>query len=377
MRSPPGGLRVRSAAWFIAGILAGSRNQGNAAARWGSAGRIERRIDATRSSGALLIARSMVSIASIVVHRLVLLLLFSALASCSSTRGNSAAENPPRAARVLPIQADRPLIGLALGGGGARGFAHVGVIKALEAAGIVPDIIAGASSGAIVAALYASGYGARVLEETAVELQQGSLLDFTWFGRGWVRGIALQDFVNRAVDNRPIEKLAKPFAVVATRARDGVMTVFTRGDTGLAVRASASVPNIFIPPVIEGEEYVDGGLTSPVPVSVARAMGADIVIAVDVSWFAHARQNGNPAPVSRSGRNLLLERELASADLVITPRTAQTRMLEFDYKLENIAAGELAANAALPRLQELLQRSSRKKETARAQATPRAATAAE
>lgn len=310
------------------------------------------------------------------IHRLFVLLLFSALASCSSTRGNPAAENAPRTARIVPLQSDRPLIGLALGGGGARGFAHVGVIKALEDAGIVPDIIAGASSGAVVAALYASGYGARALEDIAVGLEQGALLDFTLFGRGWVRGEALREFVNRAVGNRPIEKLARPFAVVATRARDGVMTVFTHGDTGLAVRASASVPNLFIPPLIAGEEYVDGGLTSPVPVGVARAMGADIVIAVDVSWFANARHNGNPTPLSRSARRILLERELESADVVITPRTILTRMLDFDYKLENIAAGEVAARAAVPQLQELVARTAAgKKGIARARAQPAAAVA--
>jgi len=303
-----------------------------------------------------------------VITRLLLLLFASALASCASTQGDREAKNPPRAARVVPLQADRPLIGLALGGGGARGFAHVGVIKALEAAGIVPDLVVGASSGAIVAALYAGGQGARALEETALALEEGALLDFTLFGRGWVRGTALQDFVNRAVGDQPLEKLAKPIAVVATRARDGRMTVFNRGDTGLAVRASASVPNIFIPPVIDTEEYVDGGLTSPVPVAVARAMGADIVIAVDVSWFAYARQNGNPAAASHSGRSVLLERELKSADLVIAPRTAQTRMLQFDSKAYNIAAGELAARVALPRLEELLQAAARRKSVARAEA---------
>ncbi|HET9664100.1 MAG TPA: patatin-like phospholipase family protein [Burkholderiales bacterium] len=306
------------------------------------------------------------------VRNLVLLVLSSALASCASSRGAEA--DPPRSTPLVAVVSDRPLVGLALGGGGARGFAHVGVIKALEQGGIVPDIIAGASSGAIVAALYASGRGGRELEEIAVGLEEGTLLDFTLFGRGWVRGAALEDFVNQAVNNRPIEKLPRPFAVAATRARDRAVTVFNRGNTGLAVRASASVPNLFIAPVIDGEEYVDGGLTSPVPVSIARAMGADIVIAVDVSWFAHARQNGNPVPASRSGRSLLLERELRSADVVITPRTALGRMLDFDTKLQNIAAGHEAASAALPRLQELLQAAKLKKEPARAAARPATAT---
>lgn len=302
------------------------------------------------------------------IHRLFVLLLFSALASCTSTRSNHV-EHTPRAARIVPLESDRPLIALALGGGGARGFAHVGVIKALEAAGIVPDIVVGASSGAVVAALYASGYSAGALEEIASGLEQGALLDFTLFGRGWVRGEALQEFVDRAVGNRPIERLARPFAVVATRARDGAMTVFTHGNTGLAVRASASVPNLFIPPVIDGEEYLDGGLSSPVPVTVARAMGADIVIAVDVSWFAHARHNGADIPPLRSARHRLLERELEAADIVITPHAVVTRMLDFDYKLQNIAAGETAARVAVTPLQALIARTAAgKRSPARARA---------
>lgn len=306
------------------------------------------------------------------LRNLLIPFVIATLASCSSARHDDA-HRAPHAAPVVPLVSERPLVGLALGGGGARGFAHVGVIKALEQAGIVPDIVAGASSGAIVAALYASGYDARELEDIAVGLEEGALLDFTLFGRGWVRGEALQDFINEAVNHRPIEKLARPFAVAVTRARDRAMTVFNRGNTGLAVRASASVPNLFIPPVIAGEEYVDGGLTSPVPVSVARAMGADIVIAVDVSWFALARQNGNPIPASRSVRSFLLERELESADLIITPRTAQARMLDFGYKLQNIAAGYEAATAAVPSLQELIKAAGSKKEITRATARPAAA----
>ncbi|HEX6005908.1 MAG TPA: patatin-like phospholipase family protein [Burkholderiales bacterium] len=301
---------------------------------------------------------------------LVIVALSTLLGGCAATPKDADPARVPRAGRIMPIAADRPLIGIALGGGGARGFAHVGVIKALEKAGIVPDLVAGASSGAIVAALYAARRDARALEETALELEETALIDFTFFGRGWVQGVALQDFVNDAVGERRLEQLAIPLAVVATRARDGMRTVFTHGDTGLAVRASASVPNLFIPPVIAGEEYVDGGLTSPVPVTAARAMGADIVIAVDVSWFAYARQNGNAIGPSRSMRARLLERELAKADVVITPRTAQARLLAFDHKLENIDAGERAVQAALPKLQELLAAAQRRKAAARAPAAP-------
>ena len=263
----------------------------------------------------------------------------------------------PRQAAIIPLQSERPLVALALGSGGARGFAHVGVIKALEEAGIVPDMVTGSSSGAVVAALYASGLRAGELEEMALGIEQGDLVDFVLFGNGWVRGEALQEFVRRAVDGKPIERLAKPFAVVATEAKSRRMTVFNRGDTGLAVRASVSVPNLFIPPVINGEEYVDGGLTSPVPVRLARAMGADIVIAVDVSWFAQARNSTGDgmARYGRSGRYALLEDELEKADVVVTPRTAFTRMLDFEQKVSNIAAGVAAAREAMARLREAIE----------------------
>lgn len=285
-------------------------------------------------------------------------IFFATLASCALTPDRYDGEDAPRHAAVVPLKSERPLVALALGSGGARGFAHVGVIKALEAAGVVPDIVVGASSGAVVAALYAGGLDAAALERIAVGLDKDSLIDFVLFGKGWVRGEALQGFVNEALGGRPIEKLDKRFAVAVTRARDGASVVFNRGNTGVAVRASASVPDLFIPPVIRGNEYIDGGLTSPVPVNAARAMGADVVIAVDVSWFARARLNGGEdlARASRRSRFALLESELARADVVITPDTPRTRMLDFDNRLDNVAAGEAAAQVALPQIRELIAR---------------------
>jgi len=216
----------------------------------------------------------------------------------------------------------------------------------------------------VVAALYASGRQARELEEIALRLERGDLVDYVLFGNGWVKGEALQEFVNRMVNGQPIERLARPFAVIATEARSGRMVVFNRGDTGVAVRASASVPRIFVPPVINGEEYVDGGLSSPVPVKVARAMGADVVIAVDVSWFAQSR-SGSPdemARYSRSERYVRYGDELDGADVVIVPRTVRTRMLDFDQKENNIAAGEAAGREAMPRLREALVRAAASKQ---------------
>ena len=258
------------------------------------------------------------------------------LSACGPLAPGKQRLEAPSAHAIVPLKAERPLVALVLGGGGARGFAHVGVIKALEAAGIKPDIVAGSSSGAIVAALYAGGYSGLELERLAVDLDQGTLIDFSLFGEGWVRGEALQGWVNDALRNVPIEKLAKPFAVVATDAKTGRMVIFNRGDPGLAVRASSSVPDLFIPPVIDGVAYIDGGLTSPVPVRVAKAMGADYVIAVDLTRYARSRE--------------LAAADLAAADVVIRPQTVRTRMLDFTAKLQNIAAGEAAGRELAGRI---------------------------
>ena len=292
------------------------------------------------------------------MRKLLAPVLAFALAACSGLPAGYNGERAPRQAAIVPLASERPLVALALGGGGTRGFAHIGVIKALEQAGIVPDIVTGASSGAVVAALYAGGHAPAELEKIALELNQADLLDFVLFGDGWIRGEALQAFVNRQVRDRPIEELAKPFAVAVTEARSGRTAVFNRGDTGLAVRASASIPNLFIPPVINGEAYLDGGLTSPVPARLARAMGADIVIAVDVSWFALMRAT-EPEGMAQHGRGARyphLVAELDAADIVVSPKTVRARMLDFSHKKANIEAGEAAGRDALPRLRELIAR---------------------
>jgi NTE family protein len=281
--------------------------------------------------------------------KLAALLAAAFVAACSLPPADYNGAGAPRQAAIVPLRSDRPVVAFALGSGGSRGFAHVGVIKALEEAGVEADIVTGASSGAIVAAFYASGYRARQIEAIALEVEEADLVDLVPFGKGWVKGEALQQFVNRMVEGRPIERLARRFAVVAVAAQSGRLTVFNRGNTGVAVRASASVPNVFVPPVINGEEYLDGGLLSPVPVKLARAMGADVVIAVDVSWFAQARNaaDSDMSQYGRSARYALLAGELEAADVVVTPRTVRTRLLDFDRKAENIRAGETAAREAV------------------------------
>ncbi|MGZ5138540.1 MAG: patatin-like phospholipase family protein [Burkholderiales bacterium] len=290
------------------------------------------------------------------IRKLFIALAAGCISACAATSLNSARPDAPSARAIVPVKSEQPLVALALGGGGARGFAHVGVIKALEAAGVVPDIVVGSSSGAIVAALYASGLSGIELERIAVDLDQSALIDFSLFGKGWVKGEALQTFINDVVGNRPIEQLLRPFAVVVTHAKSGNMVVFNHGDTGLAVRASSAVPDVFIPPVIRGAEYLDGGLTSPVPVRVAKAMGADFVIAVDLTRYARSRD--------------LAEADLREADVIIRPETVRTRLLDFTAKLQNIAAGEAAAQSMSARIGEMITDRARRKASRSGHAAP-------
>lgn len=245
-----------------------------------------------------------------------------------------------------------PKIALALGGGAAKGFAHVGVIKVLEANGIVPDIVVGTSAGSVVGALYAGGYGGYELQKIALRLDEGSVSDLTLPDRGFIKGEQLQDFINKSLGNRPIERLNKPFAAVATDLGSGEMMVFQRGNTGMAVRASSSVPGVFQPVAISGREYVDGGLVSPVPVKVARSLGADIVIAVDISAKPrYAKTDGMMDILLQTfaimGQSIGRQ-ELATADVVIRPKIGSIGSTDFEHKHLAILEGEKAAQEALP-----------------------------
>lgn len=252
-----------------------------------------------------------------------------------------------------PIVSQKPpKIALVLGGGAAKGFAHVGVIKVLEANGIVPDLVVGTSAGSVVGALYAGGYGGYELQKIALKLDEGSVSDLTLPDRGFIKGEQLQDFINKSLGNRPIERLNKPFAAVATDLGSGEMMVFQRGNTGMAVRASSSVPGVFQPVAINGREYVDGGLVSPVPVKVARSLGADIVIAVDISAKPrYAKTDGLLEIMLQTfaimGQSIS-KQELATADVVIRPKIGSIGSADFAQKHLAILEGEKAAQEALP-----------------------------
>ena len=286
------------------------------------------------------------------------------IAACALAPPQFDGDGAPRQVAIVPLKSKGPVVALALSSGGARGFAHIGVIKALEDAGVEIDIVTGVSSGAVIGALYSAGHGGGALRHIALSMERDDVVDFIVIGNGWVKGEALQNFVNRLVNNKPIEQLPKRFALVATEVKGRRATVFNRGNTGIAVRASASVPTLFIPPVINGEEFVDGALTVPVPVKLARSMGADVVIAVDVTWFAQAGYSMRRTRDDdrRRSRYELLVEELHAADIVITPRTMYTRMLDFDHREENIDAGERAGRDAAPQIRQLIDRVAARKQ---------------
>lgn len=247
-------------------------------------------------------------------------------------------------------------VGIALGGGAAKGFAHIGVIKMLEANGLAPAVVAGTSAGSVVGALYASGMNAFELQEKAVALDEVRIRDLQLSSGGLVLGQKLEDFVNEQVRRQPLERLAKPFVAVATRLEDGERTVFGRGNTGQAVRASSSVPGVFQPVAIGKFHYVDGGVVSPVPVDAARQLGADVVIAVDIS--SRARGQTPAGMLATIGQSIAImgqklgEAELSRADVIVRPQVLDIGATDFSQRASAILEGEKAALAAMPQIRE-------------------------
>lgn len=262
---------------------------------------------------------------------------------------------PPPAEVVTPKPVPKPpRIGLALGGGAARGFAHIGVIQVLEENGIHPDLVVGTSAGSLVAALYASGKNGAALGQLADSMDEAAITDWGFPGRALIRGEALARYVREATGNRPIERFPLPLGIVATDLDSGQAILFQVGDTGLAVRASSAVPAVFQPVKIGTREYVDGGLVSPVPVRFARQMGAELVIAVDISAAPEGNPTGDPVRMllqtfAIMGRSINTF-ELKEADVVLRPRLPGVGGADFAARKKSIQAGREAAQAALAQL---------------------------
>lgn len=274
------------------------------------------------------------------------------LAACG-TAGNNAARKPVQTAKPAAV------VGLALGGGASKGFAHIGIIKVLKENGIPVKVVTGTSAGSIVGSLFASGMSPDRLELEAEILGKTDLVDLTLSTSGFIKGEKLQNYINRKVGGRQIQQFPIKFAAVATDFETGKAVVFNQGNAGQAVRASAAIPNVFQPVIISGHKYVDGGLSQPVPVSSARRQGANFVIAVDISarpsknvgqgFFSYLDQTLNVMSVSA------LQNELGQADVVIKPQVLDLGAVGgFDQKKRAIRLGEEAARAALPEIKRKL-----------------------
>ena len=279
------------------------------------------------------------------------------LAACPSHNSDKS-DNKPHT-HTANTAKPKAVVALALGGGASKGFAHIGIIKVLKENNIPVKVVTGTSAGSIVGSLYASGMSPDRLELEAEILGKTDLVDLTLSSSGFIKGEKLQNYINQKVGNRPIQQLPIKFAAVATDFESGKAVAFNRGNVGQAVRASASIPNVFQPTMIGGRRYVDGGLSQPVPVSAAKKQGANFIIAVDISarpvknvnqgFFSYLDQTFNVMSIP------LLQHELGQANVVIKPQVLEMGSIGgFDQKRRAIQLGEEAARAALPEIKRKL-----------------------
>ena len=260
-------------------------------------------------------------------------------------------------------------IGIALGSGSARGWAHIGVLRALEKAGIKPQIVCGASIGALVGAVYADG-DLDALEDWVTDLTWRKVLGFfdISFNGGFLKGAKLISFLRDNLLDKRVEDLALPFAAVATDLRSGREIWLREGLATDVVRASIATPGLFTPCEIDGRLLVDGALVNPVPVSLCRAMGADFVIGVDLGSGragSHARgqsagRRPNMIEVVAESINIMQVRITRSrlagepADVLITPRLGNMGTLDYHRAAESIKEGRAAVELMLPQIRQLL-----------------------
>jgi len=249
-------------------------------------------------------------------------------------------------------------IALVLGAGAAKGFAHIGVLKVLESNKIPIHMIVGTSAGSFVGSLYAYGFNAFELQKLSFAIERDDIIDLTIPDNGFIRGEKLEGYINYILRNTPIEKLRIPFYAVATDIQSGREVVFGSGDTGTAVRASCSIPGIFMPVNISGRMYVDGGIVSPVAVEAARRLGADIVIAVDISGDVEAPAPKGTIETILQSISIMYSKlatiQLLKADVVIKPKVGYIGSTDFSKRHEATLEGEKATLEALPKIQDIM-----------------------
>jgi len=284
------------------------------------------------------------------IRRCTAIALVLLAAACSPGTRDYVAADAPR----YDASADmgpRPRIALVLGGGGPRGFAHIGVLKALEANGIEPNMVVGTSVGAMIGALYADGHKAAELERIALDINPLKFVNFSMQGVNG-SGDAVEDFINDLVQNKPIERLRRHFVAVAARLPDRRIEVFNVGNTGVAVRASSALPGKFLPTRIKGVDYMDGDEATPVPILAAHDLGADVIIAVDVSAYVEHTPPEVPLDwrVRDRRRADQVSRESGLANVLIHPDLGYYASIKDEYRRRSIALAERLTVEALPKI---------------------------
>lgn len=276
-----------------------------------------------------------------------ILLAFSLLSASCALMETKPSEKPAKIAIVL-------------GAGASKGFAHIGVLKVLEANKVPIDMIVGTSAGSFVGSLYAYGYNAFQLQEISFAIERGDIVDFGIPDKGFIKGDALEEFTNTKVKNAPIENLKMPFYAVATDIQSGEEIIFSSGNTGTAVRASSAIPGVFMPVQIGKRLYADGGIVSPVAVEAARRLGADIVIAVDISAdIDNTLPEGTIDMILKSVsimHSKIAATQIKKADVVIKPKVGYIGSSDFTKRHEAVLEGEKAATEALPEIQNIITR---------------------
>ncbi len=280
------------------------------------------------------------------IHLLFFLVAAAFFSSCASTQG-------PATPEII-----KPKIALVLGGGAARGFAHVGVIRQLEHEKIPIDMIVGTSVGSLIGAIYANDLNSFELEWTAFALEKDDVFDYAilsvFTGMGLAKGDKLEEFLKKKVSVLNIENLKLPFAVVATDLNRGTRVVLDRGSVARAVHASSAIPGVFTPVDYQGRLLVDGGLIDNIPIAVAREKGADIVIAVDISENVTNFNITNPIDVLLQSVNVMFNQNVQykkkNADILISPQIGDVGMLDFTQKKRCMQAGIEATRQAMPEI---------------------------
>jgi len=285
------------------------------------------------------------------LHMFLNILVLGLFTACASTQG--------------PLTADvhKPKIALVLGGGAARGFAHVGVIRVLEQEKIPIDMIVGTSAGSLIGAIYANDANSFELEWTAFALEKDNIFDYAIFsavtGMGPVKGDKLEDFVKTKVSTANIENLKIPFSAVATDLNRGTRVVIDHGPVARAVRASSAIPGVFNPVEHQGKLLVDGGVVDNIPIAVAREKGADIVIAVDISENVANFNITNLIDVVIQSANIMFNENVQfkkkEADVLISPAVGNVAMLDFTQKKRCMQAGIEAAQKAVPEIRKAIE----------------------